>query len=258
MSGPFSLGLQGARAQHPVQLSLSVRPAVDTHPLMSSSLSLAIARLSKGWLACSCCSEETAPKNMQENWKGKQKLAVDSEDNACSLKAPAEALGMGSGAAAVFDGDDSWTPLSTELSRMRASSDVCSPSQDLCEWWSTVTFPGATTTSTRTGKGKESLQAKGVTSCLPPLLTPHLPCPYRLKPISHPHPGPAALLKGSFSVIDLPVLRESPHAPPHPVLSFQPQHLPEMSPMPEAATIAEDVRQAGEKVPFYRCDSSSF
>lgn len=53
-----------------------------------------------------------------------------------------------------------------------------------------------------------------------------------------------------FSVTDLFVLKDSPHAPSHPVLSFGPQHLPEMSPMPEAATIAKKhKRQAGEKVP---------
>lgn len=40
----------------------------------------------------------------------------------------------------------------------------------------------------------------------------------------------------------MPVLR-------FPVLSFRPQHLPETSSIPEAATIAEDMRQAGEKVP---------
>lgn len=52
-----------------------------------------------------------------------------------------------------------------------------------------------------------------------------------------------------FSVTDLFALKDSPHAPSHPIVSFGPQHLPEMNPMPEAATIAENIRQAGEKVP---------
>lgn len=87
---------------------------------MSSSLSLAIAKLSKGWPVCSCCSEETAPKNMQENWKEKEKLTVYSEDKACSLKAPGKPLKMRSGVATVFDDDESWAPLSAELIKIES------------------------------------------------------------------------------------------------------------------------------------------
>lgn len=56
------------------------------------------------------CSKEHAGK-----LEGKTKALQFILKTACSLKAPGKPLRMRSGVATVFDGDESWTPLSTEL-----------------------------------------------------------------------------------------------------------------------------------------------